>query len=92
MQLPAQLCASTLEEENMSASDASGDALPTDSVAELFRTSSFCTSGACVEVAALPSGQVAVRDSKNLGHPALFYSAAEWREFVAGVKAGEFDF
>jgi hypothetical protein len=76
----------------MSASDVGGEALPTDSVGNLFRVSSFCTSGGCVEVALLPDGQVAVRDSKDLGRPTHVYSSAEWREFIAGVKNGEFDF
>jgi len=35
---------------------------------------------------------VAVRDSKNPAHPVQVYSATEWREFIAGVKNGEFDF
>jgi hypothetical protein len=77
----------------MSASDVSGEALPTDTATGLrFRVSSFCTSGGCVEVAPLPDGQVAVRDSKNLSRPAHVYSSVEWRDFVAGVKNGEFDF
>jgi hypothetical protein len=57
-----------------------------------FRTSSFCGGGGCVEVAPLPDGQVAVRDSKNLSQSAHVYTATEWREFIAGVKNGEFDF
>jgi Domain of unknown function (DUF397) len=57
-----------------------------------FRTSSFCSSGGCVEVAPLPTGEVAVRDSKNTGLPVQVYSPTEWRDFVAGVKNGEFDF
>lgn len=57
-----------------------------------FRTSSFCTSGGCVEVAQLPDGRVAVRDSKDGVKPAHIYSADEWRDFIAGVKNGEFDF
>lgn len=56
-------------------------------------TSSFSgSSGAtCVEVAFLPEGGVALRDSKDRTLPAHVYTAAEWDAFVAGVRAGEFD-
>jgi hypothetical protein len=57
-----------------------------------FRRSSFCGNGQCVEVATLPDGSVAVRDSKSPGHPPKFYTPAQWSAFVLGVKAGEFDF
>lgn len=77
----------------MTASDVSGDTLPTDTLrGATFRTSSFCTNGGCVEVAPLVDGQVAVRDSKDRSRPAHVYSADEWQDFVAGVKSGEFDF
>jgi hypothetical protein len=57
-----------------------------------FRVSSFCNGGGCVEVALLPCGGVAVRDGKDTGRPALNYTEREWRDFIAGVKNGEFDF
>jgi hypothetical protein len=44
----------------------------------------------CVEVD-LSGEEVAVRDSKDGGGPILRFTAAEWRAFVAGVRAGEFD-
>ncbi|QMU72568.1 DUF397 domain-containing protein [Streptacidiphilus sp. P02-A3a] len=47
--------------------------------------------GDCVEVASLPEGGLAVRDSKNADGPALRFSAQEWSAFVAGVHAGEFE-
>ena len=43
----------------------------------------------CVEVADLPDGQRAVRDSKNPAGGMLSVTAIEWRAFVAGVKSGE---
>lgn len=47
--------------------------------------------GACVEVAFLPDGRVAVRDSKDAGHgPALVFTPAEWDAFSGGVADGEF--
>lgn len=42
----------------------------------------------CVEVAELPAGGRAVRDSKNPDGPMLRYSAVEWRAFVGGVAGG----
>jgi hypothetical protein len=41
----------------------------------------------CVEVAELPGGSIAVRDSKNANGPVLDFSADEWRAFVRTVKA-----
>ena len=48
-------------------------------------------SGACVEVAPLPDGGVAVRNSRHPSGPALIYTRAEIAAFLAGAKAGEFD-
>jgi hypothetical protein len=47
--------------------------------------------GACVEVAALPNGEIAVRNSRYPGGPALVYTRAEIAAFLAGAKDGEFD-
>ncbi|HXV91701.1 MAG TPA: DUF397 domain-containing protein [Pseudonocardia sp.] len=48
--------------------------------------------GACVEVAFLGDGRVAVRDSKDAGRgPALVFTAREWAAFVGGVTDGDFD-
>jgi hypothetical protein len=59
-----------------------------------WRTSSFSGSGGassgCVEVAALPGGGVAVRDTKDRSRAAHRHSAPAWRAFLAGVRAGEF--
>lgn len=48
-------------------------------------------SGNCVEFAALPGGDVAVRNSRHPDGPALVYTRAEVAAFLAGVKNGEFD-
>jgi nitrogen fixation-related uncharacterized protein len=48
-------------------------------------------SGCCVEVAALPDGAVAVRNSRDPAGPALVYTRAEVAAFLTGVKNGEFD-
>ncbi|MEV6343694.1 DUF397 domain-containing protein [Actinoplanes sp. NPDC051851] len=47
--------------------------------------------GECVEVAGLPDGGRAVRDSKDPEGPILFFTPAEWDAFVEGAKDGEFD-
>jgi hypothetical protein len=57
-----------------------------------FKTSSFCTLGNCVEVGRSPEGTVVVRDTKDRAQEALTFTDEEWVAFVAGVKAGEFDF
>jgi hypothetical protein len=48
-------------------------------------------SGDCIEVAALPSGAVAVRNSRDPHGPALVYTRAEIAAFLRGAKDGEFD-
>lgn len=47
--------------------------------------------GDCVELALLPAGGIAVRNSRGPHGSALIYTRAEIAAFVAGVKAGEFD-
>lgn len=47
--------------------------------------------GNCVEVADLPDGGMAVRDSKDPEGSTLVFTPAEWAAFTAGVKDGEFD-
>jgi Domain of unknown function (DUF397) len=48
--------------------------------------------GSCVELAELPGGAVAVRNSRHGGGPALVYTRAEITAFIRGVKDGEFDY
>jgi Domain of unknown function (DUF397) len=47
--------------------------------------------GSCVEVAALPGGEIAVRNSRHPSGPALIYARADVAAFLDGVKNGEFD-
>jgi hypothetical protein len=49
------------------------------------------STGACVEVASLPGGQVGVRNSRDSSGPVLAFTPAEWHAFVGGVRNGEFD-
>ena len=54
-------------------------------------TRSDANGGQCVEVADLPDGGAAVRDSKDPGGAVLRFTPGEWAAFVGGVKDGEFD-
>jgi hypothetical protein len=47
--------------------------------------------GNCVELAKLPDGSVAVRNSRHPTGPALVYTKAEMRALIQGAKAGDFD-
>jgi predicted DNA-binding transcriptional regulator YafY len=58
-----------------------------------FRVSRLgCNMGNCVEIGQSPDGAVLMRDTKNPAQQALTFTDEEWVAFVAGVKAGEFDF
>jgi hypothetical protein len=57
----------------------------------VWRKSSYSGSGDnCVEIAQLPDGGRAVRDSKNPGGPVLTFTVGEWSAFIMGAKDGEF--
>jgi len=45
--------------------------------------------GACVEVASADA-RVLLRDSVDPSGPAVFYAPGAWRDFVNGMKAGDF--
>jgi len=47
--------------------------------------------GSCVEVAELPGGAIAVRNSRHPSGPALIYTRTEITAFLTGVKNGESD-
>lgn len=47
--------------------------------------------GNCVELAALPDGGVAMRNSRDPWGPALIYTPAEVSAFLGGVRDGDFD-
>jgi hypothetical protein len=56
-----------------------------------WRRSSGCVGGDCVEVAPLPGGGVAFRNSHDPDGVTLRYTRAEWDAFTDGVRKGEFD-
>lgn len=47
--------------------------------------------GNCVELARLPEGGVAVRNSRDPKGPALVFTHAEMVAFLGGASDGEFD-
>jgi hypothetical protein len=61
-----------------------------------WRTSSYSGGnngggGQCVEVAALPDGRIAVRNSKRPDEGTVFFTRAEMAAWIKGVKNDEFD-
>ena len=57
----------------------------------IFRKSSRCSGGSCVEVAR-DGDQYLIRDSKRPEVAPLAFTKDEWVAFVEGVSAGEFSF
>jgi len=55
------------------------------------KSSASNPSGSCVEIAELPDGMIAVRNSRDKTGPALIYPRTELAGFLHGVKDGEFD-
>lgn len=50
------------------------------------------STGNCVEIARLPDGKVAVRNSRHPSGPALVYTRSEFRALLLGAKEGDFDY
>ncbi len=48
-------------------------------------------SGNCVELAQLPDGGIAVRNSRDPDGPALIYTREEIVAFLLGARDGDFD-
>ena len=55
----------------------------------LFRRSTRCSKGGCVEVALLANGGALLRDNKDRTR-SLAVGQQEWRHFIARLKNGEF--
>ena len=58
-----------------------------------WRKSSFSNGNSggegCVEIAFLPDGQVALRDTKNRVLVPNVYPGADWSAFLASIRTGE---
>jgi hypothetical protein len=59
-----------------------------------WRRSSYCSTGTCVLIAftviQAPVVTVLARDGKVDDGPILRFDSSAWKDFVSGVKAGEF--
>ncbi len=55
-----------------------------------WRVSRTCDGGACVMVAR-HGDSVVFGNTGQPGGPVYAYTTAEWKEFLAGVKSGDFD-
>jgi hypothetical protein len=55
------------------------------------KSSASNSSGCCVEIAELPGGTLAVRNSRDKSGPALIWQRSELEGFLLAVKNGEFD-
>lgn len=57
-----------------------------------WRTSSFSgNNGTCVEVAALPDGHIAVRNSKHRDDGTILFTRAELNTWISSIKTSELD-
>jgi Domain of unknown function (DUF397) len=57
-----------------------------------WRTSSFSgNNGTCVEIAALPDGRIAVRNSNYPHDGAILVTRTEISSWINRIKTGEFD-
>ena len=60
-------------------------------MSDVRRTGRSNPSGNCVEMAELPSGEIAVRNSRDPEGAILVYTREEVEAFVGGAKDGDFD-
>lgn len=58
---------------------------------EWWKAEASSCNGNCVEVAKLPDGGVAVRDSKDRDGAMLQFTRDEWVAFATGMASGDFD-
>jgi hypothetical protein len=73
----------SMVENGMSAADLTG--------VTWVKSARSSSQGNCVEVAQLTDGQIAVRNSRFPGGPALVYTHAEMKAMIEGAKDGDFD-
>ncbi|SFL68640.1 DUF397 domain-containing protein [Streptomyces pini] len=67
--------------------------VPASSITDVvwLKSSASNATGNCVELAALPGGEVALRNSRHPAGPALVFTREEIAAFVTGAKGSEFD-
>jgi Domain of unknown function (DUF397) len=63
---------------------------PSAESSSIWRKSSKCANSECVELTR-EQDMILLRDSKSPETPALRYTREEFRAFLDGAKAGEFD-
>jgi hypothetical protein len=56
-----------------------------------WQKSSFSGNNNCVEMAQLPTGEVALRNSRDPDGPALIYTRSEIDALLQGTRNGDFD-
>lgn len=56
-----------------------------------WRKSGYCDGGACVEVAKIPHGRVAVRDGKYPSSSLLLFTPGAWANFTSEAKRRAYD-
>jgi hypothetical protein len=56
-----------------------------------FKAAKSNSASGCVEVAHLPGGGVALRDSKDTSRPAFAFTATAWDNLIIHAKHGELD-
>lgn len=59
--------------------------------AHWFKAARSNSQGNCVEVAELPDGDVAMRNSRHPNGPVLIYTRPEIEALILGAKDGDFD-
>lgn len=64
----------------------------TEHFSTAWRKSRFCDGGGCVEMRWMGPNEVALRNSGNPDGPVLVFTKQEWDAFVAGIRAGDFEF
>jgi hypothetical protein len=65
--------------------------LPDTLTLDWTRSSFSLGNGDCVECARTTTGNIVVRDSKDLNGPVMTFTATEWRTFISRVRHGDFD-
>jgi hypothetical protein len=67
--------------------------VPAEECTTWIKSSLSTYNGTCVEIAQFSNNRVGIRDTKDHGRgPILAFSQREWSAFLAGAKAGEFNF